>query len=84
MFKKLEFFWSLIPLMFVLPKERILDKISNSQSGPKVNAYIGSNLIIDVILDVVILVMPMPMIKKLNLPTKQKIPIIGIFLLGAL
>ncbi|KAJ4296368.1 hypothetical protein N0V90_006413 [Kalmusia sp. IMI 367209] len=36
----------------------------------------------DAILDILILVLPMPLVWKLHLPTKQKLGVIGIFLLG--
>ena len=43
--------------------------------------YTGA--ISDTIMDVVILAIPVPLVWKLNLPTKQKIIVSGIFLLGA-
>ena len=43
--------------------------------------YAGS--ISDIILDFMILTMPIPMVWKLQLPTKQKIGVLAMFLLGA-
>lgn len=38
----------------------------------------------DVVLDVFILIIPIPMIYKLRLPSRQKIAVLGIFLLGGM
>jgi hypothetical protein len=38
----------------------------------------------DVVLDVFILLIPIPMIYKLRLPSRQKIAVLGIFLLGGM
>ena len=38
----------------------------------------------DVIADILILVMPIPMVLRLHLPLKQRIAVLGMFLLGAL
>ena len=39
---------------------------------------------INVLIDVVLLVLPMPLVWKLNIPLKFKLQLIGIFLLGGL
>lgn len=38
----------------------------------------------DVVLDVLILAIPIPLVWKLQLPVKQKIAVLGIFLLGGM
>lgn len=38
----------------------------------------------DVVLDVFILLIPIPLIYKLRLPSRQKIAVLGIFLLGGM
>ncbi|KAF2276602.1 uncharacterized protein EI97DRAFT_45390 [Westerdykella ornata] len=43
-----------------------------------------SNLYTDIIVDVAILIMPIPMVLRLQLPWAQKLGIIGVFMLGTL
>ena len=62
---------------------------------PFIEAFYGNNCvdglsmwyamaITDIIIDFIILVMPIPMVLKLQLPLKQKLGVLGMFLLGAL
>lgn len=43
-----------------------------------------ASCITDIVVDVSILVMPIPVVLKMRLPTKQKIGVLGMFLLGAM
>ena len=64
--------------------DRFLATPDAPKCGVEVTKFFEANSIPNIITDVAILILPIPYIWKLHLPTKQKLGLITIFILGAL
>lgn len=73
-----------VMLLMCIPLQRVWDRTVQGSCGPKVLTLWYFNGIFNIVSDVVIFMLPLPVLCELQLPRSQKLCLIGIFCLGFL